>query len=315
MPRGPEGDIDKAAAQAGPGDWIDLSGRATRRPWPVPVLPDRRCTNSATERLAKAAAAWFGCRPDQVLAVGCPPMRLVARLLPAGLATLLPDSPPAHRACLHAADWTLAGAPAPEAVGSADLALAATPGLPDGREWPPEALARMAGRVGHLVVDERLADARPDLSLAPCLPPNAVVLRSLGPLWGLTGLRLHVVLAEPALLARLSKAAAACPADDAALRLGALALTDRTWARASVLYHAEAALRLDRIAVGAGWRPAGGTHLFRLYDTDDAPAARDRLARARIRAGGGASPGTRLRLGIPATRREWDRLAAALHTE
>ncbi|WP_207100353.1 threonine-phosphate decarboxylase [Paracoccus shandongensis] len=303
MPQDQRGDIDRTAAGPAPNGWIDLSQGINRRPWPLPDPPDGGDGRAAMDRLVRAAAGWFGCPPAQVLPVGCPPMRLVPRLRPAGRAAVMAPGCTRHAAILRAAGWQVAQAGTVEEMEGADLAVLANPRDPDGRDWPPEALARLARRVGHLVVDECLADARPDLSLAPALPANAVVLRSLRPLWGL---RLGFVLAHPALLARLSDA----PADDRVLHLGALALADRTWAEDTILYHAEAALRLDRIAVRAGWHPAGGTHLFRLFDTGDARAAQDRLARARIRARRVSN--ACLRLGIPATRDEWDRLSAAL---
>ncbi|MTD98936.1 threonine-phosphate decarboxylase [Paracoccus sp. YIM 132242] len=303
MPRNHPGDIDRAAAGSDADGWIDLSKGINRSPWPVPALPEIGDDPTAMDRLVRAAAERFGCLPAQVLAVGCPAMRPVPRLWPPGRASVMAPGCIRHAATLRAAGWQVARAGTVEAMEGADLAILANPGDPDGREWHPEALARLARRVGHLVVDESLADARPDLSLAPALPANALVLRSLRPLWGL---RLGVVLAHPALLDRLSDA----PADARALHVAALALADRPWADDAILYHAEAALRLDRIAIAAGWRFAGGTHLFRLYDTGDALAAQDRLARAHIRARR-CSPGL-LRLGIPATRDEWDRLSAAL---
>lgn len=286
MPGDQGGDIGRAAEAAGAGEWIDLSGAVNRRPWPVPDLPGTG--TSPLDRLAEAAARWFGCLPSQVLAAGCPARRLIPFLLPAGC--------------------RVARAGSPGGLAGAGLAVVANPANPDGHAWRPEALAHLARRVGLLVVDESLADARPDLSLAPALPPNTIVLRSLRPLWGL---RLGVVLAHPAHLARLSGAPGFRPADARALHLGALALADWTWAEDATLYHAEAALRLDRIATRAGWRPAGGTHLFRLYDTDDAPAAQARLARAHVLAR--RLPPARLRLAIPASTAEWDRLSAALH--
>lgn len=313
MPGDQRSDIGRGAATVGAGGWIDLSGAVCRRPWPAPGLPDAGLDAAdapgAADRLARAAAGWFGCLPSQVLAVGCPAMRPILCLLPPGRAVAV--APGCPRAALQAAgwraDWRADRAEAPRDVDGADLAVVTNPASPDGRTWPPGALARLARRVGHLVVDESLADARPDLSLAPALPANALVLRSLRPLWGL---RLGIVLGRPALLARLSDAAGFRLADARALHLGALALADRTWAENAILYHAEAALRLDRIAARAGWRLAGGTHLFRLYDTGDALAAQARLIRAQVRARRVSN--ARLRLAIPATPAEWDRLSAAL---
>ncbi|MCZ0961950.1 threonine-phosphate decarboxylase [Paracoccus benzoatiresistens] len=303
------GDIEKAAAQAGAGDWIDLSKGINRRPWPVPDLPPDavRDPGMATqERLIRVAAEWFGCLPAQVLPVAGAPAAMIPRLFSAGRAAVIAPGQQRHTTLLRAAGWKVAQVPTAEGAAGADLALVANPGNPDGREWSPDLLARLARSVGYLVVDESLADARPDLSLAPALPPNALVLRSLGPLWGL---RLGFVLANPALRGRLS---ASRPVGGRVLHIGALAMADRPWADDTILYLAEAALRLDRLASAAGWRPAGGTHLFRLYDTGDAAAAQDRLARAHVRARRFPWSATWLRLGIPVSSAEWDRLATPL---
>ena len=304
MQRMDRGDIDRAGYDGG--DWLDLSGGINCRPWPVPDLaPSSDGGLTAEERLVRAASAWFGCLPEQVLPVTRTPAALIPRLRPAGRAAVFARGCNHHAALLRAAGWQVAEVATVQAMAGADLAVVVNPNNPDGREWPPGLLAGLARSVGHLVVDERLADPRPDLSLAPALPPNALVLRSLGPLWGL---RLGFVLARPGLLDRLSVPAVST----AALRIGALAMADRVWADDRILYLAEAALRLDRIATTAGWRPAGGTHLFRLYETGDAAAAEARLTRVLVRAKRFPWSAGWLRLAIPASPVEWDRLSAAL---
>lgn len=274
--------------------WLDLSGTGNRRPW---VAPDPQPV--AGDDLTRLAAAWFGCQARQVRPVAGPPRleRLAARW-PAGRAALLTGCGQS----LHAAGWQVRQVDTLAALAGADLAVIANPRDPDGQEWPAAALADLALRVGRLIVDETLADARPDLSLAPTLPPNALILRSPASLWGITGL--HFVLSNQDLPADLP------PPDARVQRLCALAFADRRWTDDTVLYLTEAVLRLDRLAVGAGWRPAGGTHLFRRYRVADAAGAQDRLAHARIRPHRiGAD---HLRLAIPVCRAEWDRLAAAL---
>lgn len=290
----PRGDTEQDSARG----WIDLSGAANRRPWPGRAQP----ADGPQKPLAQAAADWLGCDPAQVRAVADVTAAILR--LPPGRAAVLAGS---DAASLRAAGWQVAQVRDIHDMAGVDLAVVGNPGHPAGRDWPPEALSRLARQVGHLVVDESLADPRPDLSLAPALPGNALILRDLRPFWGLRGLGL--VLAAPALLDRLSD----CPPPEGpALSLGAQALADRAWADQTILYLAEAVLRLDRLAAAAGWRPAGGTHLFRLYDTGDAAAAQDRLARAHIRVHRPVRPDRRLRLGIPADRAEWDRLCAAL---
>ena len=300
----PPDDIDRAAG-SGPGDWIDLSATINRRPWCADNPAQRTSATDAAERLTLVAADWFGCDPAQVLPVE-DALAAILRLPPGQGAVLAPGDP-GPAACLRAAGWQVTQADALGEMAGAALALVVNPDNPDGRESPPDALRRLARQVGHLVVDERLADPRPDLSLASDLPANVILLRSLHPFWGLAGL--GFVLADPALLGRLSGAPRA---DPQAMALGAQAMADRAWADAAVVYLSEAVLRLDRIAVRAGWRMAGGTHLFRLYDTGDAAAAQDRLARAHIRALRFPWSDRLLRLAIPVRHAEWDRLSGTL---
>lgn len=318
MERDHGGDIDRAAALWGAGDWIDLSTGINRRPWPVGDLPPQAWralpTAAALDRLRQVAAAWFGCDPAQVLPVAgaSAAIQMIPRILPPGRAAVLSPSYNEHAASLRAAGWQVDAAPRTRDMAGADLAVVVNPNNPDGREWRPQALARLAGTVGHLVIDESFADPRPDLSLAPALPGNALVLRSFGKFWGLAGLRLGFVLAHPDLLDRLSDLAGPWAVSGPALHVGAEAMADRAWADATTLYLSEAALRLDRLAVAAGWRMTGGTHLFRLYDTGDAAAAQDRLARAHIWTRRFPWSDRLLRLGIPGSPEEWDRLSAAL---
>lgn len=320
MQRDHGGNADVARGLYGGDDWIDLSTGINRRPWPLPPLPDavwRDLPTTAAETGAIAAAAdWFGCRPDQVqpVAGASAAIQLLPRLWTPGRAAVLTPSYNEHAASLTAAGWQVRPAADPGEMAGADLAVVVNPNNPDGREWPPEVLAQLAGRVGRLIVDESFADPRPDLSLAPALPANAVVLRSFGKFWGLAGLRLGFVIGAPDLLAKLSEAAGPWSVNGPALAIAAAAMTDRDWADDAVTYHSEASLRLDMLARGAGWTFAGGTHLFRLYQTPDARAAQDRLARCRIWTRRFPYSDRWLRLGIPGNRHEWDRLTAALPT-
>lgn len=301
MQRDDDQGLDQAIADFGPGDWIDLSTGLNRHRWPVKSLPPQPAA-SATAALRRAAAQWLDCDPAQVLPVAdswCAVLRL-----PPGQAAVLGSSHAEER--LRAAGWALRPGLAPLDPAGADLVVVANPAGSDGREWQPGALAELARNVPRLVVDESLADPRPDLSLAPILPANALVLRELQPFWGLPGLGL--VLGDPVLLADIADP---CPVQGCILGQAAAALADRRWADDMVLYMTEASLRLDRIAAAAGWRIAGGTHLFRLYDTGDARAAQDRLARVHLWTRRAAGSDRLLRMDIP-LRREWDRVSAAM---
>ncbi|WP_366465899.1 aminotransferase class I/II-fold pyridoxal phosphate-dependent enzyme [Paracoccus methylarcula] len=227
MQRDHGGDIDMAAARYGAGDWIDLSTGINRRPWPVATLGDDAWrslpTAAAMRRLTEVAADWFRCAPSSVLPVAgaSAAIQLVPRLLPRGRAAVLAPSYNEHAASLRSAGWTVTECARIEDMAGADLAVVVNPNNPDGREWQASALAGLAAQTGHLIVDESFADPRPDLSLAPLLPENAVILRSFGKFWGLAGLRLGFVIAAPALLERIAEAAGPWSVSGPALEIGA----------------------------------------------------------------------------------------------
>ncbi|MBK4216579.1 threonine-phosphate decarboxylase [Paracoccus caeni] len=314
------GNIDMAVARFGAGDWIDLSTGINRRPWPVQSLPDHVWhslpTAEAVRHLTQIAARWFGCHPERVLPVAgaSAAIQMLPRLFPAGRAGVIWPSYNEHAASLGAAGWTVSEVDAIDAMAGADLAVVVNPNNPDGRQWSPARLYDLAAKVGHLIVDESFADPRPDLSLAPQMPDNAVILRSFGKFWGLAGLRLGFVIAQPDILARLTEAAGPWAVNGPAMAIGALAMADTVWADDATVYHSEAGLRLDHLAMRGGWVQAGGTHLFRLYDTPNAETAQNMLACHHIWSRRFPYSDRWLRLGIPGNAEEWQRVAAAFRS-
>jgi cobalamin biosynthetic protein CobC len=197
----------------------------------------------------------------------------------------------------------------------ADIAVVVNPNNPDGRRWPPEALAALAARVGRLVVDESFADADPGLSLAPRLAElgeRVVILRSFGKFYGLAGARLGFALAGPLTAARLRALAGPWAVGGPAIAIGLAAYADSAWQNeTSARLHADSA-RLHALLASAGWPTVGATALFVTAETGDARAAQSRLARARIWTRAFPYSAGWLRLGLPGTPSEWDRLTAAL---
>ena len=72
------------------------------------------------------------------------------------------------------------------------------------------------------------------------------------------------------------------------------------------------AARADALAQRTGWQRVGGSDLFRLYDTGSAKAAQDRLALHKIWSRIFPWSDKLLRLGLPGTEQEAERLEAAL---
>lgn len=311
------GDLDRARAAFGGDDWIDLSTGINRDPYPLPDLPARVWRDlpdrNAQAALVAAAAGCFGCAPGQVLALAgaSAAIQLVPGLRPAGRAAVLWPSYNEHGAALAAAGWQVGHVQDIRQMAGAGLAVVVNPNNPDGRCFAPETLRDLARQVGLLVVDESFADPRPDLTIAADIPDNTLVLRSFGKFWGLAGLRLGFALGAPGLLAQLAERAGPWAVSGPALAIGAQALADRGWHGDTVTQLSESALRMDQLALRAGWQLVGGAHLFRLYRTADAAQAQTALARHRIWSRIFPYSPHWLRLGLPGNRDEWDRVRAA----
>ncbi len=308
------GNLDAALARFGGKDWIDLSTGINRQPWPVPALPSRAWTDLPTRtdmaHLAGAAwAAWGAAGAVIPLAGASQAIQLIPRLAPPGLARVLSPTYNEHAAALEGAGWRVEPVTDPAALAGADLAVVVNPNNPDGRILPPSALLALLAQVGALVVDESFADATPEISLAgETGRPGLWVLRSFGKFYGLAGLRLGFALGEAGAAARLAALAGPWPIPGAAIAIGRRALADTGWQAATIARLTGDAARLDGLSP---WPLAGGTCLFRLYDTPDAPAAQEALARHRIWSRIFPWSPRLIRLGLPAAQ-EWDRIAAAL---
>jgi len=314
------GNLDIALERFGgcPEEWIDLSTGINRCPYPVGELTPRHWTalpsRSEIASLHHAARRAYATTAPVLATAGAQAaIQLLPRLAPPGRARILAPTYNEYAAILSGAGWTIEQAAALEALAGADLAIVVNPNNPDGRLHDPAKLLALLPHVGRLVVDESFADCVPGLSLAPeAGRPGLIVLRSFGKFYGLAGLRLGFILASEADVAACAGMSGPWPVSGPAIEIGRRALLDRDWADETRARLARGSARLDRLTRDAGWTLIGGTPLFRLYEAGDAVAAQERLAEAKIWSRiFRDSPGW-LRLGLPGSEAEWERLAAAL---
>ena len=314
------GNLDQAVRRFGgrEQDWIDLSTGINRQPYPVGEIGPRHWSalpaHSDIESLHEAAQqAYATVAPILALAGVQAAIQLLPRLVPQGRARVLAPTYNEYVAVLSSAGWDAAEASSLDALAGADLAVVVNPNNPDGRRHNKGELLALLPHVGCLVVDESFADAVSELSLASeAGRPDLLILRSFGKFYGLAGLRLGFVLGGKGDIAALSAMAGPWPVSGAAIAVGRRALLDRDWAKATATLLERDCLRLDAEAKSQGWRLVGGTPLFRLYETEDARAAQERLAGARIWSRVFERQPRWLRLGLPGDEAEWARLAAAL---
>ena len=327
MSRDHGGDMDRAMTRFGgtAGEWIDLSTGINRQPYPLPALAPQlwqdlpRAADLA--RLTASAAGLYGVAADHVLPLSGAQaaIQLYPRLGQPGRARVLGPTYNEHAGALAAQGWQVETVFDPAELAGSDLAVVVNPNNPDGRLWRPQDLRALAGSVGRLIVDESFADPVPQVSLAAHAGQVAqvgrgglIILRSFGKFWGLAGLRLGFLLASPDDVARLSGLAGPWSVSGPACAIGALALADAAWQTATTARLTTETARLDAMAARAGWPLVGGAHLFRTYATPEAGAAQNHLAQDRIWSRIFPYSSTWIRLGLPGTEPEWDRLEAAL---
>ena len=317
------GNIDSAIATFGgaAADWIDLSTGINRVPYPVPILPDAAWTMLPTHAamqalLASVCAHYQTTAPVLAVAGAQAAIQMIPWLAQQNgskLARVLGPTYNEHAATLRAAGWQVEVVARLADLWGADLAVVVNPNNPDGQTHSPADLLALLPNVGRLVVDESFGDIAPEHSVLPHAGlGKLLILRSFGKFWGLAGARLGLVFGPQSDISALASLSGPWPVSGAALTIGQIAYRDLTWAdQTRARLYSEIA-RIDALATAAGWQIAGGTALFRLYHTPDAPTAQTHLAHAHIWSRIFPWHGHWLRLGLPGNDQEWARLAAAL---
>lgn len=211
-----------------------------------------------------------------------------------------------RRVLLRAEDgFRLDPAAVPEA---ADLVVAGNPTNPTSVLHPAATLASLAAPGRLLVVDEAFMDAVPDerASLADRTDvPGLIVLRSLTKTWGLAGLRIGYVLADPETVELLAHAQPLWPVSTPALAAAEACSAAPALAEAALAAHAIAA---DRAHLLAGLAEFDEVHTveaaegpFVLVRMERADEVRERLRRLGFAARRGDT--------FPGLGPEWLRLA------
>lgn len=187
-------------------------------------------------------------------------------------------------------------------VTRASVAVLANPNNPDGRETPRDDIFGFVRAQRHrlVIIDEAFADMRQDLTMvgAAGMEPNLVVMRSFGKFFGLAGLRLGFVFAEPALAKILSD------------RLGpwavsgpALAIAAHAFSRLDLINELRTKLdkahAMTRSALKMASVPiVGETALFFYCEVGDGAAVRDLLASHKLLVRAFDHSPSRIRIGL-----------------
>jgi len=323
------GNLRAARQRYGGTDWIDLSTGINPHGYPAPALaPDAwRRLPEPDPAFVRAACDYYGA-PHLLPVAGTQAAIQALPRLRAGLAGPARVTVSAPSYAEHAHHWGRHGHAMRQvaydaldgAVGDSDVVVVVNPNNPTGATVAPGQLldwaARLAARGGWLVVDEAFGDTARSLSVAGHADrPGLIVLRSVGKFFGLAGLRLGFVGAEPALLAALDELlgpwAVSGPAQDIALA----ALRDRAWQQATQTRLARDGARMHALLAGYGITSgidAQGTPLFHWWAEPRAEAFHEHMARRAIWVRLFPDAARGIRMGLPGNETEWRRIEQAL---
>ena len=313
------------AFPSAPLPWIDLSTGINPYPyrWPS-IAPD------AWERLPGEVARAF-CESTMAESFRCDPSFCRAVAGTEVVIRQLPSILRAQRVAVrarsyadHAESWRLAGAKVvthfdPLALaGEADVAVIVNPNNPDGHRWTVEAIeaarATLAHRGGWLIVDEAYADLNPSLSAAPLAGRKGlIILRSFGKFFGLAGVRLGAVLATQEILSSIEDRLGGWDVSGPALDIGAAAYADHDWQAATRGHPAVRMQEMHALIATSALEDRGGTDLFRFVRGSDANALWRRLAEQGIAVRRFVGDAHHLRIGLPADKLAFSRLARGLN--
>lgn len=298
--------------------WLDLSTGINANPYPLPDLAREywyRLPDAGLDAwLRESAARYYGVAdPRQIVpAPGTQALiQMVPRLFPPQRVLVVA---PTYRE--HAIAWANAGhsvrAAGPEITGDEQIVVIVNPNNPDGRVVDPQHLLLLAHE-RLVIVDEAFADVVPEVSVASRVAAaNLLVLRSVGKMFGLAGMRLGFAVAGIDLSRRLRDALGPWAVSGPAAAVGAVMLSDVAWIRAARVRLKAAAGRFDGLLVRSRLSIVGGTPLFRLVDTEHAGGLFEHLCAHGVLVRRFAEHDRWLRFGIPGREEDFDRLSKTL---
>ncbi|MCY1215054.1 Histidinol-phosphate aminotransferase [compost metagenome] len=302
-------------------DWLDLSTGIAPYGWDLPAIPAAAWARlpELDDGLEEAARRYYGCASLLPVAGSQAAIQTLPRLRERSRVGVISPCYAEHAHAwrregheLQALDAQAAG----RELERFDVMLVVNPNNPTGQRLDRQTLlewrARLAAKGGWLLVDEAFMDCTPQESLASDCPlPGLVVLRSFGKFFGLAGIRLGFVLAEPQLLQRLEEWLGPWAVSGPARALARALLLDQAGQarqRQALLRDGQ---RLESLLRDCGLPASGGTALFQRLLRDDAPVLHEFLAARGILTRLFETPAS-LRFGLPPDEAGWERLGRAL---
>jgi cobalamin biosynthesis protein CobC len=306
------GALSEAIAKYGgtASEWLDLSTGISPFSLPLPEISAdswrRLPEQSEVRRICELAMRHYG---GSVVPIAVPGTQAAIQLLPfltpnASEVAIVSPTYGEYEQAFRRMDMEIDPIDALDGatVTRASVAVLANPNNPDGRETPRDDIFGFVRAQRHrlVIIDEAFADMRQDLTMvgAAGMEPNLLVMRSFGKFFGLAGLRLGFVFAEPAIAKVLSD------------RLGpwavsgpALAIAAHAFSRLDLINELrnklDKAHAMTRSALKMASVPiVGETALFFYCEVSDGAAVRDLLASHKLLVRSFDHSPSRIRIGL-----------------
>lgn len=301
--------------------WLDLSTGINPDGWPVPPIPPHLWQRLPEDDDGLLVAAQHYYQAPHILPVAgsqAALQALPALRAPGRVGMFFPSY------AEHAHAWEKAGHTVVPLTADAmqlddiDVLLLIHPNNPTGTHYDSAQLlnwhSQLAARGGWLVADEAYIDADPVHSLTPYTNRSGlIVMRSLGKFFGLAGARVGFVMAQAELLQRLQAELGPWTIAHPARWLATQALQDSAWQAYSRAQLGQSTERLARLLQQHELAVHGRTALFHWLITPHAAALYQHLAQCGILTRLFSEP-VSLRIGLPGTEADWQRLEQGLST-
>lgn len=317
------GKLRLAAAQFGIAleNWLDLSTGLAPYVWPLPSFGTAIWSRLPEEGdgLEAIAASYYGAAQALPVAGSQAAIQALPQLFAPKRVGIIEPCYAEHRHAWQRAGHALMGlgrSEVAERLDQLDVLVVVNPNNPTGTQIEVETLLEWHERLhrhgGCLIVDEAFADVAPENSLAAfSVRPGLVVLRSLGKFFGLAGVRLGFVLAEPGMLAVLRRELGPWSVSGPARAVGKAVLADHATQQVWRLRLRRDSQRLRSLLLARGLNPEGGCALFQWLPYAQAAELHAALAQRGILVRLFEQPAA-VRIGLPGSENDWQRLDAAL---
>jgi len=222
-------------------NWIDLSTGINPNGWQPPAIPAHVWQRLPEENdgLLEAAQAYYGTKHLLAIAGSQAAIQSLPYCRPHSRVGIVSPAYAEYDYCWRKAGHEVIAIGRNEVaqhIDILDVLVVINPNNPDTYLHSCETLLawqqQLAQRGGWLIVDEAFMDSTPEQSLLRFNLdnlPNLIVLRSLGKFFGLAGLRLGFLVAQPAILKQVEQLQGTWPISHPSRWLGKKALLDTQW--------------------------------------------------------------------------------------